>query len=134
MNSSVMKCPCSPDKEFSNCCKPFIDGIQQASTPALLMRSRYSAYATGNIDYLLRTTHSTERGNYTRKDLEEWSLGTKWLKLEILRVEEYRVEFKAYFIGKNGVEEVHHELSTLFHENGEWYFVDGIFGDQIYDF
>jgi SEC-C motif-containing protein len=56
-----------------------------------------------------------------------WAIANKWQKLEIIAVRENTVEFKAYFIDENNVEQVHHEISTFKQENGSWFYVNGKF-------
>jgi SEC-C motif-containing protein len=54
---SLTSCPCHSGKRYEKCCGPFHKGIAKAATAELLMRSRYSAYALGLYEYLLKTTH-----------------------------------------------------------------------------
>ena len=37
--------------------RPFISGNQPAPTPGQLMRSRFTAYVSHNVDYLIATWH-----------------------------------------------------------------------------
>ena len=120
-------CPCGSQQSFSSCCKPIISGNVIAQAPEQLMRSRYSAYVNGAIDYLVDTTHSSTRKNHKRTDIENWSKTTKWLGLEIVRSTETTVEFKARFAGDKETVETHHEKSTFVFEDGKWYYVDGEF-------
>jgi SEC-C motif-containing protein len=78
------------------------------------MRSRYSAYVLQHIDYLIATTHRSERDNYSREELLNWASSNTWLQLEIIDFIENKVEFKAYFLDDQNQEQIHHELSTLF--------------------
>lgn len=39
-------CYCNSQKEFKDCCEPYIKGLEKAPTAEALIRSRYSAYAT----------------------------------------------------------------------------------------
>ena len=48
-----MKCPCDETREFEACCGPVLGGQRPAGTALELMRARYSAYATGNIDFII---------------------------------------------------------------------------------
>ena len=57
---SKEKCPCCSDKSFLDCCQPFILGLKKPSSPEELMRSRYSAYANCEVDYLYNTTATKE--------------------------------------------------------------------------
>ena len=47
-------CPCG-GVVYRSCCGPLHRGDQRAETAEQLMRSRYSAFARGEIDYLLAT-------------------------------------------------------------------------------
>jgi len=121
------KCYCGSDKSFELCCNLYISGAQNAPTALALMKSRYSAYATHQADYLLATIHISERKYYSKEDILHWATANKWQKLEIISATENTVEFKAYFIDQNNVSQVHHEFSTFKQENGSWYYVDGKF-------
>ncbi len=121
------KCYCGSDKNFQNCCEPIIKGIQKAPIAESLMRSRYSAYATHQADYLLESTHISERKYYSRSEILLWATSNQWLQLEILKSTETTVEFKAYFLDSKLQKQIHHELSTFKLENGSWFYVDGKF-------
>ena len=54
-------CPCGSDESYRACCGPFHHGELQARSAEELMRSRYSAYAYGEADYLFRTWHPRTR-------------------------------------------------------------------------
>jgi SEC-C motif-containing protein len=121
------ECYCSSQKSFQECCEPFINGIEKAPTALALMQSRYSAYATLHADYLLATTHISERNYYSKSEILNWAKSNQWLKLEIIKSTENTVEFKAYFLDSKLKKQIHHELSTFKLENGSWFYVDGQF-------
>lgn len=121
------KCYCGSQNNASDCCELFINGTKKAPTAEALMRSRYVAYVTHAIDYLVETTHVSERKYHLKSDILNWSVSNKWLKLEIIKATENTVEFKAYFIDCNGKNQIHHEDSTFVFENGSWFYVDGSF-------
>ena len=90
------------------------------------MRSRYSAYATGNESYLLATWHPTTRPAGVGLPADQ-----KWLGLKIYETvaggsddREGFVEFAARFkMGGKG-----HRLrerSRFIYQDGRWYYVDG---------
>ena len=120
-------CYCGSDKSFESCCNLYINGAQKAPTALALMKSRYSAYVTHQADYLLATTHSSERKYYSREEILHWARANKWQKLEIISATENTVEFKAYYIDENNVNQVHYEFSTFKQEKGNWFYVDGKF-------
>ena len=96
------------------------------------MRSRYSAYATCAIEYILRTTHPSTRKFHDAQAIEQWAKQSKWQKLEIIATgkglqtdKNGTVEFKAYYLDAEGQPQTHHELSNFRKELGKWFFVDG---------
>ena len=120
-------CHCGSPKSFQACCEPYIKGVQKAPTAEALMRSRYSAYATHSADYLVATTHISQRKYHSKKDILDWATTNQWLKLEIIEATENTVEFKAYFLDNTLQTIIHHEKSTFKFENGSWFYVDGKF-------
>ena len=124
-----IKCHCGSQKNFDECCEPFINGTEKATTALELMRSRYSAYVTHAADYLLATTHISERKLYSKTEILNWATSNQWLQLEIIEATENTVEFKAYFLDNKLQKQIHHEFSTFKLENGSWFYVDGKFFD-----
>ena len=122
----MKKCFCGASKPFSACCGPIIKGLK-ADSAEKLMRSRYSAYVTHAIDYLIDTTHVSRRQGLVRKDIEEWAKTNIWQQLEIIDSSEFKVEFKAYFKDRKGKNLIHHEKSAFVSEDGVWYYLDGEF-------
>ena len=123
----MSNCYCGNSIPFQDCCEPYIKGIANAPTAEKLMRSRYSAFATGAADYLVNTTHISKRRFHNKKDILAWSQANKWLKLEVLASTENTVTFKAYYLDENLKAQVHYEHSTFKLENGKWFYVDGEF-------
>ncbi len=62
-------CPCGNNQPYTECCQPFHLG-ELPATPELLMRSRYSAYSKGMVDYIIDTTDPT--GTAWDADMSEW--------------------------------------------------------------
>lgn len=121
----MSNCYCGNSIPFQDCCEPYIKGIANAPTAEKLMRSRYSAFATGAADYLVNTTHISKRRFHNKKDILAWSQANKWLKLEVLASTENTVTFKAYYLDENLKAQVHYEHSTFKFENNRWFYVDG---------
>ncbi len=75
-------CPCGSGNAFNQCC-----GHYHAGTPApsaeLLMRSRYSAYVLGLVDYLQATTLPAQQTALDLEGIRRWSLDSTWLGLEV---------------------------------------------------
>ena len=126
MNKAAL-CFCGSAIPFQNCCQKYIDGTQKAPTALALMKSRYAAFATQQADYLLNTTHSSQRKYYSKADILNWATANEWQKLEIISFTENTVEFKAYFLDEKKQNQIHHEFSTFKKENGSWFYVDGKF-------
>ena len=122
-----IKCHCCSQKSFDSCCEPIIKGTRKAATSLELMRSRYSAYVTHQADYLVATTHSSQRRHHSKSEIMNWATTNQWLQLEIIHFTENRVEFKAYFLDDKLQKQIHHEWSTFKLENGSWFYVNGEF-------
>lgn len=127
-----MKCPCTSGKDLAACCEPILTKKQKAKTAEQLMRSRYTAYATGNVDWIVESQSADGRAFVDRKATEEWSKRAQWHRMEVLETKdggegdsEGFVDFKAYYtIG--GEDVTHHEIASFRKEDGEWFFVDGL--------
>jgi SEC-C motif-containing protein len=52
-------CPCGRPAAYADCCAPLHDGSRDAGDALELVRSRFSAFATGRADYVWQTMHST---------------------------------------------------------------------------
>jgi SEC-C motif-containing protein len=126
-----MTCPCNPHKAYHTCCAIAHKNIYEVKTAEQLMRSRYSAFVLGNVDYLQRSHHSAHRPN--RKEackLKKWTEYVNWIQLEILQTHQGvetdstgSVIFKAFYMEKARVEVIH-EHSRFCKENGHWVYLD----------
>ena len=79
----MTSCPCGSDKPFELCCQPVLAG-RPAATAEALMRSRYSAYVVGDVDYLQKTSAGEALMKFDRADLKRSIQATEWLGLDIL--------------------------------------------------
>lgn len=86
------------------------------------MRSRYSAFARGDVDYLLRTWHPRTRP--AGLDLDE---DTTWTGLEIHAAEGDEVSFTAHYRTSAGPGSMT-ERSRFARRGGRWCYVDGDVG------
>ena len=123
----MANCYCGNSVSFEDCCAPYIKGSQNPETAEALMRSRYSAYATVNADYLIETTHISTRKFHLKSDILAWSKANQWLKLIVLNATENTVTFEAYFLDENLKAQIHKEHSYFKLENENWFYVDGEF-------
>ncbi|MBB6097564.1 SEC-C motif-containing protein [Deinobacterium chartae] len=119
-------CPCGSGRSFSACCGPLLGG-EAAPTAEHLMRSRYTAYALGQEDYLLRTWAAATRP----ASLGLGADGVRWQSLEVRCREGGQagddtgtVEFVARF-SVGGERHRMHEVSRFVREGGEWRYLDG---------
>ncbi len=124
-------CPCGSGLAYKACCEPIIKGKQPAATAEALMRSRYTAYATGEIGHLGASLRADDRGSFDSESTKEWAESAQWNRLEIVATErggtedaDGIVEFKAHYT-VNDQEQEHHERARFARENGRWVFVDG---------
>ena len=120
-------CYCNSHKSFEICCEPYLNKQTFPQTPEQLMRSRYSAYVLQNADYLMETTHVSERKHYSKSEILEWAKSNTWMKLEVIKAFDDIVEFKAYYLDSTLKAKIHHEKSSFKQENGVWFYVDGEF-------
>ena len=125
-------CPCGATELFSDCCYPYISAALYPPTAEALMRSRYTAYATSEVSYIIATTHPSTRYLYDPIEILAWAQSSQWQKLEIIKTlagtsidTSGKVEFKAYYLNQNSILTIHHEYSTFKKLDGKWYFVDG---------
>ena len=118
-----MDCPCGSGLAYDDCCGPVVRNERWADTAEELMRSRYSAYALGDVDHVFRTWHPSTRPD----ELTELPV-VEWLGLEVLEAvdggpgDDYGiVEFRASYAGG-----VMHERSRFARRGGRWMYLDGV--------
>lgn len=131
----MKNCFCGSNKEYSACCGLYIEGKKHAPTPEALMRSRYSAFTQGNMDYIVATMRGKAGKDFDAASAKTWANESEWLGLTIAQAPPIPegdtkgfVEFIARYRLK-GQEQQIHELSEFQLENGRWYYVDGKFLD-----
>jgi SEC-C motif-containing protein len=123
----VSRCPCLSGLTYDACCGPLHAGAAVAQTAEQLMRSRYSAFAVGDPDYLKATWHASTRPKALELDADR-----RWYRLDILRTErggpfdtDGVVEFRAYHRSADG-KGSQHEVSRFVREDGRWWYVDAV--------
>jgi SEC-C motif-containing protein len=124
-------CLCTSKRPFDQCCEPYLTGKKLPETAEKLMRSRFSAYALCNADYLTRTTAEKQRAEIDRAELTSYCRSVKCISLKIISTEaggpedaEGIVLFHAS-LQINGKRMLHREKSTFTREEGRWVYVDG---------
>lgn len=115
-------CPCGLAAAYDACCGRYIDAGRPAPDPLALMRSRYSAYSLGHVEYLQATWHPSTRPPTLSVDPK-----ARWFRLDIVAAADDTVEFIARY-KSNGKAHRLHERSRFRREAGRWYYLDG---DQI---
>ena len=123
-------CPCGSGLSYADCCGRFISAGQQAETAEQLMRSRFTAFARAEWDYLQRTRHPDFRTPSGAAELASNSQHISWQRLDIISVRGGRddrrgtVEFKAWY-QQDGELQVLHERSRFVRSGGQWLYTDG---------
>ena len=114
-------CHCGKDESFEECCLAVMNGERADITASDVMRSRYSAFVVGNIDYLEESNHPETRHLVNKDELRNWANESKWVGLEIVDTvdggvddESGEVEFKAKY-QVSGKEVIHHYPEPAFH-------------------
>jgi SEC-C motif-containing protein len=131
VTSLRVKCPCHSKKRYGECCGPLHKGTRTAATPEELMRSRYSAFALGEVDYLVSTLckdhpDKTEDAAAGYRRARE---NSRFLDLCIMHTsiegETGEVLFYAR-IFERGVDCSFVELSGFVKEDGRWRYASGL--------
>jgi len=124
-------CPCGSNNPYDTCCGPIIRGEQKAETAEQLMRSRYSAYVTKELGYILASLHPDHRTDYDEASSKAWAESAQWHGIQILNTtnggpadSEGQVEFSVSYT-ERGIKQEHHEVSSFKREKGVWYFTTG---------
>ncbi|OMB97595.1 YchJ family protein [Mycobacterium colombiense] len=123
-------CPCGSDNSYRACCGPLHEGQSQAWTAEELMRSRYSAFAYGDVDYLFRTWHPRTRPADVTVDP-----GITWTGLQVIDTlaggpgdDSGEVEFTARYESAGRAGSLH-ERSRFERRAGRWFYLDAVTED-----
>ena len=125
-------CPCGSGRRAKACCAPILGGAPAAS-PEALMRSRYTAYATGATGHLMRTTapespHFRPDARQWKADLDAYCAQVRFEGLEVLGASQDgdrgRVQFRAR-LAAGGRDLSFGEDSAFVRQQGRWLYVDG---------
>ena len=125
-------CPCDSTLSYAICCGRYHKGNIKAPTAEALMRSRYSAYAMGNAQYLYKTWHENTRPSLA--SLRE-SGPQKLIALKIVSTQaggekdlKGMVEFITSSESNNPEEPIyqHHEKSLFIKVKEQWLYIDRI--------
>ncbi len=126
----TLACPCGRSDArrqvmaFEACCGRFIDHDTPAPDAESLMRSRYSAFVLGRVEYLLTSWHAS-----TRPPELTLEPGVKWLGLDVKHhrlIDDTHAEVE--FVARSrmgGRGQRLHEASRFVREGGRWFYVNG---------
>ena len=123
----------APEKRlFSECCGPYLAHEKNPPTAEALMRSRYSAFTKGDIDYLYETLSPDQRSDFNRTATSDWANKSQWRGLEIVETEQGlegdsvgKVTFVAHF--NRDDKPLTHKEKSLFRRDpvkGVWFFAE----------
>lgn len=140
MSNNLQLCYCGNQKPFQQCCQPIILGRNKPETAEALMRSRFSAFCTQNLSYLV-ATHQPPLGQSIPTE-KEYSSENQWIGLKIIDTElglkahsHGYVEFIAFYtLATDDLEKPLHQLSerSFFEQhNDQWFYVSGEASSRI---
>lgn len=119
------RCPCGTGLTYGECCGKYHAGAT-APTAETLMRSRFTAFAVGDEDYLLRTWAPEDRP----PSLGLADSGLRFYRLDVLDVvgggpldETGVVEFEAFYKGVESGSQ--RERSAFRRLDGNWVYAAG---------
>lgn len=122
-------CPCQSGRRYAECCGPVLAGSRVAETPEELMRSRYTAFARGDVGHLRRTWAPETRPADLALDP-----AVTWRRLEVLGTtgggpgeDEGWVAFAAHY-RVDRERGTLRERSRFVRREGGWYYLDGVIG------
>lgn len=100
------------------------------------MRSRYSAFVLGELDYLFDTTHPSAQESGLKSAYQTTYDRIQWIELDVLDTFQGgsadklgKVEFEASYI-QGGQRYVHRENSRFRRHAGNWLYLDGEIGER----
>jgi len=127
----MKNCYCGKPMAYDLCCGALHARKRKAQTAEELMRSRYSAFAVADVDYILRTYAPETRPNSERAEIKNWAASVMWLGLQVLSTQkgkagdtEGRVKFKALYSEAGKIHEMVEDSYFRF-EKEQWFYVDG---------
>ena len=127
------ECPCggypSAGATYGDCWGRLHEGAAAASAEAL-MRSRYAAFALGDVAYLLRSWHARTRPASLTLDADD-----TWTGLEVLDTaaggpadDEGTVTYRARRQDASGATHTMRETARFIRRAGRWVYLDGDVG------
>ncbi|MFT2098767.1 YchJ family protein [Marinomonas sp. 2405UD66-6] len=126
-----VNCPCGTSRPYEMCCGMYHNNPGTAPTAETLMRSRYTAFAIRNFEYIAATQKLKEAPDQTAADIEDSNDHTQWIKLEINSTEDGLekdktgvVAFSAHFKEGKHIGRLS-ERSIFKKVKGQWFYITG---------
>lgn len=117
-------CPCCSGASYQVCCQPLHTG-SVANSPEQLMRSRYSAFALANTDYLLQTSSEQLKKNLSQEELAQTCETFEFISLQVISAQDAQVEFVANLLLGDELHPLH-ETSSFIKQGQEWKYDTGV--------
>jgi SEC-C motif-containing protein len=124
-------CYCGSGIEFDECCGAILSGARKAESAEALMRARYTAFVTKQVDFLHQSLHPQHRQDHDIAATRRWADNAQWLGLQVVEAHseeeganEATVEFIATY-KEGGIVKPHHEISRFSKLDDQWFYVDG---------
>lgn len=125
VSNDDLSCPCGSRLTLSSCCARFWLG-RTVSAPEELMRARYSAFALGQVEFLMASLHPSRHQADELVQLNKSLANTQWLALHVIAAQGNSVEFAAFYRQQDKLGQLH-ERSRFVLEAGRWWYLDGDF-------
>ncbi|MCA8941690.1 MAG: hypothetical protein KDB80_03950 [Planctomycetes bacterium] len=123
-------CTCGSARPERKCCGPILAGKKLAETPEALVRARFTAFARGDLEFLVASCHPKTVCRFDPEVNRSWAEQSEFHGLEIVAcrpgaaADSAIVEFRAAFTS-DGMRRQHHEISEFRRVDGRWTFYDG---------
>lgn len=126
-------CACGSGKSYTDCCSEYVTEAKMAPTAEALMRSRYTAYALEEVDYLVNSQAPESRKPSLEREILRFSQAAEFEGLDIEATELGKpgdatgvVEFTAKYLVE-GRRHVMRERSNFRFDTEEnrWFYVNG---------
>lgn len=119
-------CYCGSGKTYQDCCEAIIADFSKADTVEQLMRSRYSAYAQGDMVYIKKTMAGKALKELQTQKQQGWEQPTEWLGLVVHSSKTLKkkgtVEFTVTY-RREGQKRNMREHSEFKRIEGKWFYV-----------
>ena len=123
---NLQLCPCQSGKSFEHCCQPSLEHTSDATTAEALMRSRYTAFALSDEDYLRYSWHPDTCPATIHLNKEVTWIGLKIIRTAAGNIDDNNGEVEFIARSKsNGKASRLHENSRFRRFQHRWVYIDG---------